>query len=188
MKKLKLALVSIVFSLCLCACKGEIIPLSEAVTLDSGSLSQKIEGITYTEINKAWGEPRKDLGGCDIYTFEDDAVAVEYSPKDRAVSAWACFWCEGRYLRDKNGGDMVFVEQDGYIAPTSVRTYDGISRSGYDFAEFENGDRIKILVEMIEETYPGQATVYAIELIEKGSYDDLDGDVLTQLREMGWVE
>lgn len=186
MKKLKLALVSIVFSLCLCACKGEIIPLSEAVTLNNDKLSRKLEGRSFGEICDAWGEPATGYG--DIYSYGDAAAVVFFDPKDRATNAIVCGWLEGRYLRDKNGGDMVFVEQDGYIAPTSVRTYDGISRSGYDFAEFENGDRIKILVEMIEETYPGQATVYAIELIEKGSYDDLDGDVLTQLREMGWVE
>lgn len=186
MKKLKLALVPVVLSLCLCACKADIIPLSEAVTLDNDKLSQKLEGLSIGEICDAWGESAVGYG--DIYSYGDAAAVVFFDPTERATNAIVCSWLEGRYLRDKNGGDMVFVEQDGYIAPTSVRTYDGTSWSGYDFAEFENGDRIKILVEMIAETYPGQATVYAVELIEKGSYDDLDGDVMAQLREMGWVE
>ena len=186
MKKLSLALVPVVLSLLLCACKAEIIPLSEAVTLDNDKLSRKLEGRTYAEICDAWGEPATGYG--DIYSYGDAAAAVFFDPKDRVTNAIVCSWLEGRYLRDKNGGNMVLLEQNGYIAPTSVRTYDGTSWSGYDFAEFENGDRIKILVEMIAETYPGQATVYAVELIKKGSYDDLDGDVLAQLKDMGWVE
>lgn len=186
MKKISLALVPVVLSLLLCACKGDIIPLSEAVTLDNDKLSRKLEGRTYAEICDAWGEPATGYG--DIYSYCDAAAAVFFDPKDRAENAIVCSWLEGRYLRDKNDGNMVLLEQNGYIAPTSVRTYDGTSWSGYDFAEFENGDRIKILVEFIAETYPGQATVYAVELIEKGSYDDLDGDVMAQLKEMGWVE
>lgn len=186
MKKLKLMLVPIVLSLLLCSCKAEIIPLSEAVMLDNDKLSRKLEGRSTVEICDAWGEPAVGYG--DIYSYGDAAAVVFFDPKDRAENAIVCGWLEGRYFQDKNGGNMVFVEQDGYIAPTSVRTYDGTSWSGYDFAEFENGDRIKILVEMIAETYPGQATVYAIELIEKGSYDDLDAVTLEQLKEMGWVE
>ena len=46
----------------------------------------------------------------------------------------------------------------------------------------------KILVECINGIYPAQATVYATELIEKGSYDDLDTGVMESLREMGWAE
>ncbi|WP_432651328.1 hypothetical protein [Huintestinicola sp.] len=186
MKKLKPALVPVILSLLLCSCKAEIIPLSEAVMLDNDKLSGNLEGRSTVEICDAWGEPVTGYG--DIYSYGDAAAVVFFDPTDRATNAIVCGWLEGRYLRDKNDGDMVFVEQDGYIAPTSVRTYDGTSWSGYDFAEFENGDRIKILVEMIAETYPGQATVYAVELIEKGSYDDLDKEQMDRLRELGWAE
>lgn len=186
MKAVKVMLISLAFSMMLTACGADIPPLSEAVTLDDDMLSQKLLGCTLGEISDVWGEPAVGYG--DIYSYDDMGIAVFSDPKGYASGAKICNWVEGRYLRDKNGGDMVLVVQNGYIEPASVYTYNGASYSGYDFAEFESGDRIKILVDGIRETYPAQATVYAMELMEKGSYDDLDADVMESLREMGWVE
>ena len=185
MKPIKALLAPLAFSLIFTACGADIPPLAEAVTLDSDRLSEKLSGHTSEEIADVWGEPAVGYG--DIYSYGDAGIAVFSDPKGSADGAVVCFWAEGRYLRDKNGGDMVLVEQNGYIEPVSVQTYNGASYSGYDFAEFESGDRIKILVDGIRETYPAQATVYATELMEKGSYDDLDADVMDSLREMGWV-
>ena len=186
MKPIKALLAPLAFSLIFTACGADILPLSEAVTLDDDTLSEKLSGYTLEEISDVWGEPGVGCG--DIYSYDDMGIAVFSDPKGYADGAVVCFWAEGRYLRDKNGGDMVLVGQNGYIEPVSVHTYNGASYSGYDFAEFESGDRIKILVDGIRETYPAQATVYATELMEKGSYDDLDDDVMDSLREMGWVE
>lgn len=184
MKPIKALLAPLAFSLIFTACGADILPLSEAVTLDDDTLSQKLSGYTLEEISDVWGEPGVGCG--DIYSYDDMGIAVFSDPKGYAGGAKICSWFEGRYLRDK-GGDMVLVEHNGYIEPTSVAAYDLTSFAGFDFAEFESGDRIKILVDGIRETYPAQATVYATELMEKGSYDDLDGDVMAQLREMGWV-
>lgn len=186
MKAVKVMLIPLAFSMMLTACGVDILPLSEAVTLDSDRLSEKLSGHTSEEIADVWGEPAVGYG--DIYSYGDAGIAVFSDTKGSADGAVVCFWAEGRYLRDKNGGDMVLVGQNGYIEPVSVHTYNGASYSGYDFAEFESGDRIKILVDGIQETYPAQATVYATELIEKGSYDDLDMGVMESLREMGWAE
>lgn len=185
MKAIKAFFLPLAFSLLLTACKADIPPLSEAVTLDDDTLSKKLSGCTTREIYDVWGEPAVGYG--DIYSFGDMGIAVFSDPKGYADGAKICSWVKGRYLRAK-GGDMVLVEHNGYIEPTSVAAYDLKSFTGYDFAEFESGDRIKILVDGIRETYPAQATVYAMELIEKGSYDDLDADVMDSLREMGWVE
>lgn len=185
MKPIKALLAPLAFSLIFTACGADIPPLSEAVTLDDDTLSQKLSGYTLEEISDVWGEPGVGYG--DIYSFDDMGIAVFSDPKGYADGAEICSWFEGRYLRDK-GGDMVLVEHNGYIEPTSVAAYDFVSFTGFDFAEFESGDRIKILVDGIRETYPAQATVYATELMEKGSYDDLDADIMDSLREMGWVE
>lgn len=185
MNPIKALLAPLAFSLIFTACGADIPPLAEVVTLDDDTLSQKLSGCTLGEISDVWGEPAVGYG--DIYSFDDMGIAVFSDPKGYAGGAKICSWVEGRYLRDK-GGDMVLVEHNGYIEPTSVAAYDLTSFTGFDFAEFESGDRIKILVDGIRETYPAQATVYATELIEKGSYDDLDDDVMDSLREMGWVE
>lgn len=185
MKPIKALLAPLAFSLIFTACGADIPPLSEAVTLDDDTLSQKLSGCTLEEISDVWGEPGVGCG--DIFSCDDIGIAVFSDPKGYADGAKICSWFEGRYLRDK-GGDMVLVEHNGYIEPTSVAAYDFVSFAGFDFAEFESGDRIKILVDGIRETYPAQATVYATELVEKGSYDDLDADIMDSLREMGWVE
>lgn len=185
MKPTKALLAPLAFSLIFTACGADIPPLSEAVTLDDDTLSQKLSGCTLGEISDVWGEPAVGYG--DIYSYDDIGIAVFSDPKEYVSGAKICSWVEGRYLRDK-GGDMVLVEHSGYIEPTSVAAYDFASFTGFDFAEFESGDRIKILVDGIRETYPAQATVYAMGLMEKGSYDDLDADVMDRLREMGWVE
>lgn len=185
MKPIKALLAPLAFSLIFTACGADIPPLSEAVTLDDDTLSQKLSGCTLEEISDVWGEPGVGYG--DIFSCDDIGIAVFSDPKGYADGAKICSWFEGRYLRDK-GGDMVLVEHNGYIEPTSVAAYDFVSFAGFDFAEFESGDRIKILVDGIRETYPVQATVYATELMEKGSYDDLDADIMDSLREMGWVE
>lgn len=184
MKATKALFLSLAFSLTLTACKADIPSLSEAAGLDDDMLSQKLSGCTLKEISDVWGEPAVGYG--DIYTCDDIGIAVFPDSKGYADGAKICSWFEGRYLCDK-GGDMVLVEHNGYIEPTSVAAYDFKSFTGFDFAEFESGDRIKILVDGIRETYPAQATVYAMELIEKGSYDDLDADVMDRLREMGWT-
>ena len=185
MRHFKALFLTLAFSLLLTACGADIPPLAEAVTLDDDTLSQKLSGCTPEEISDVWGEPGVGCG--DIYSYDDMGIAVFSDPKGYVSGAKICSWFEGRYLRDK-GGDMVLVEHNGYIEPTSVAAYDFKSFTGFDFAEFESGDRIKILVDGIRETYPAQATVYATELMEKGSYDDLDADVMDSLREMGWVE
>lgn len=185
MKPIKALLAPLAFSLIFTACRADIPPLAEAVTLDDDTLSQKLSGCTSKEISDVWGEPGVGCG--DIYSYDDMGIAVFSDPKGYAGGAKICSWFEGRYLRDK-GGDMVLVEHNGYIEPTSVAAYDLTSFAGFDFAEFESGDRIKILVGGIRETYPAQATVYATELVEKGSYDDLDADIMDSLREMGWAE
>ena len=88
MKKLSLALVPIVLSLLLCSCKAEIIPLSEAVMLDSDKLSRKREGHYSDEIYDAGGEPVTGYG--DIYSYGDAAAGVFFDPEGGATNSVVC--------------------------------------------------------------------------------------------------
>lgn len=186
MKKLKFALVSIVLSLLLCACKADIIPLSEAAQMNSSELADSLSGVSLDDIQNAWGDSFlcSSAENSQLYSASDDNVIAVFVSGDGSVSGVSrYYWCYGRYLRDKNGGDMVLIEQNGYIGAASVSGADGVS-----FDELGDGDRIRILVEGIAETYPCQALAYRAELMEKGSYDDLDKEQMDRLREMGWVE
>lgn len=55
-------------------------------------------------------------------------------------------------------------------------------------AAFGNGDRIKAYVGEIEETYPARTALYEVELLKKGSAENINGEVLNGLKESGWID
>lgn len=87
----------------------------------------------------------------------------------------------GRYLRTKNGGNMVVLEREG---PVSFQSTEEEPR----FAQLHSGDKVEIKLEFIQETYPGQSEALDIRLLEEGSLEDVDADTLALLTEMGWLE
>jgi hypothetical protein len=85
----------------------------------------------------------------------------------------------GRYLEAANGSSLLLSEKEGAICISPANDEDL-------FADLDNGDEIEILVDSVDETYPGQATVYSYTLIEKGTVEDLDADEIQNLEELGW--
>lgn len=55
------------------------------------------------------------------------------------------------------------------------------------FAGYNTGDRVEVMTDVIAASYPGQTYVYHIKLLEKGSQKDIPFDVLSSLRELGWI-
>ncbi len=55
------------------------------------------------------------------------------------------------------------------------------------FAGYNTGDRVEVMTDLIAESYPAQTHVYHIKLLEKGSQKDIPFDVLSSLRELGWI-
>lgn len=55
------------------------------------------------------------------------------------------------------------------------------------FAGYKTGDRVEVMTDVIAESYPAQTYVYHIKLLEKGSQKDIPFDVLSSLRELGWI-
>lgn len=87
----------------------------------------------------------------------------------------------GRYLRTKNGGNMVVLDREG---PVSFQSTEEEPR----FVQLHSGDKVEVKLEFIQETYPGQSEALDIRLLEKGSLEDVDADTLASLTEMGWLE
>ena len=56
------------------------------------------------------------------------------------------------------------------------------------FEGLTDGDMIQVYVCYIMETWPEQATVYAVEKLEDGDIEDIDSGVLEMLREYGWLD
>lgn len=88
------------------------------------------------------------------------------------------FYREGRFLPCVNGSSIIIVDDYGPITMTPENdsiTFDGLTV----------GDKIKIEVYLIEETYPANAVIYAIEKLSDGELADIDSDLLERLYEMG---
>ncbi len=90
-------------------------------------------------------------------------------------------WSTGRYLRGR--GDTNLIIFSGIDACEMRTGNDNVS-----FEAFESGDLIQIYYNSIQETWPGQVTVYAAEKLEDGEIGDIDPECLEQLREFQWIE
>lgn len=93
---------------------------------------------------------------------------------------------EGRYLKCSNGINMIVVDADGANSafPCEMTPKD----ETVSFENLTDGDRIKIEIIAIAESYPAQTQVYAVEKLSDGEYDDIDADVRTSLYELGWID
>ncbi len=55
------------------------------------------------------------------------------------------------------------------------------------FADLTTGDEIFIIHDGIQETYPGGTGLYYLRKLSDGELTDVPAQVITQLREMGWM-
>ncbi len=55
------------------------------------------------------------------------------------------------------------------------------------FAGYSTGDKIEVLSSPIAESYPGQAFIYKVKLVEKGNINDISSEIITDLKNLGWI-
>ena len=84
----------------------------------------------------------------------------------------------GQYLRTDNG-NMIILDKSPIVMST---------RNGNDmFEKYENGDKILVFHDGINESYPGSTGVYFSVKLADGHISDISETVLRQLYEMGWT-
>ena len=86
----------------------------------------------------------------------------------------------GRVLIAQNGTYML-IDGNSPIVMSNRLKNDKL------FEGLENGDKIWVLHDGIQETYPARTGAYAVRKLEDGSVDDIPKGVLDALRELGWV-
>ena len=59
---------------------------------------------------------------------------------------------------------------------------------GTDVEKLTNGDRILIISDLINESYPGSTSAYFIFKLEDGDVSDIPEDTLISLSELGWYK
>ena len=87
-------------------------------------------------------------------------------------------YVEGLYLKSAHSQDMIIIDDYG----PCVMTADSDKVS---FDDVTDGDRIKIEVAQIAESYPMQAVIYSLKKLSDGEVGDIDSDTLAKLAEMG---
>lgn len=167
----------------LTGCGKKPISFEEALAMEPDKLDKAVVGMRLSDLEDVWGEfEGENINGV-AFSKGDEAIIVYADPKGVVDGIRRCSWCEGRFVSGRSGDNIVLIERSGYTEPAVVSTAEFV-----DFEGIENGDRVKILVDGIDETYPCQTVAYGVRLIEKGSYDDLDEDAMESLKEMGWVD
>lgn len=91
------------------------------------------------------------------------------------------FEMEGRLLKSGSDNQLILSEHAG---ATSMWNQTGDEEI---FDDLSSGDLIHVTISEIAESYPGQTTLYHLELIEEGTEEDLPQDELDTLHELGWT-
>ena len=89
-----------------------------------------------------------------------------------------CSLSTGRFFMADNGSVMLL---DDYGATVLYAQKAGI------FEKLNNGDKILVLHGGIEESYPARTRAYYCIRLEEGRNEDLPENVLSSLRELGWL-
>lgn len=89
---------------------------------------------------------------------------------------------EGRSLKCGNGAYMI-IEESG-----SPIRYNFNKALGTDVESLADGDRILIISDLINESYPGSTSAYFIYKLEDGDISDIPEETLVSLAELGWYK
>ena len=85
----------------------------------------------------------------------------------------------GRYLEASNGAGMIILEN----SPVEMS-----NQTNWDlFDGLATGDKILVIHDGMDQSYPGRTGVYVILKLSNGSADDIPQTVVNSLIELGWL-
>lgn len=105
-----------------------------------------------------------------------------------AVTAFIIFMSEGKSLisgyslRCSNDSYMI-IEESG-----SPIRYSFSKAVGTDTEKLTDGDRILIISDLINESYPGSTRAYFVVKLSEGTIDDIPSETLLSLENLGWYK
>ena len=85
----------------------------------------------------------------------------------------------GRYLEASNGTGMIILEN----SPVQMS-----NQTNWDlFDGLATGDKILVIHDGMDQSYPGRTGVYAVLKLGDGDIDDISPAVVDSLTELGWL-
>ncbi len=97
------------------------------------------------------------------------------------MSSLSLSFSTGRFLVINDMTFMMITEDNSPIILANIKNIDGL------FAGLTSGDEILVLHDGIQETYPARTGAYRIWKRSSGTMDDIPGNVMQQLQELGWL-
>lgn len=88
----------------------------------------------------------------------------------------------GFSLRCDNGSYMIIEENGSPIRYSFDKAF------GTDVNNLTNGDRILVISDLINESYPGSTSAYLVLKLSDGNTEDIPAETLSQLSELGWYK
>ncbi len=106
-----------------------------------------------------------------------------------ALSFLVTVWCLSHKSLSMTVGNVLITQNGTYmlIDGNSPIAMSNPLKNDKLFEKLESGDKVWVLHDGIEETYPARTGAYAVRKLEDGSLDDIPKAVLDALRELGWV-
>lgn len=106
-----------------------------------------------------------------------------------SLSIAAIFWWAvsgnviftGCYLRANNGTHIIIDRQSSPVVMRNRFASDAM------FDGLEDGDRVLVVCDGINQSYPAQSNIYFCFRLGRGDAADLPADTLRQLAELGWL-
>ena len=89
---------------------------------------------------------------------------------------------EGYSLKSENDVYMIIDERGSPIC------YSYNKALGTDVKKLTDGDKIFIISDLINESYPGSTSAYFILKLEDGDISDIPENTLVSLSELGWYK
>ena len=89
---------------------------------------------------------------------------------------------EGYSLKCENDIHMIIDERGSPIR------YSYNKALGTDAEKLTDGDRILIISDLINESYPGSTSAYCVYKLEDGDIADIPEDTLASLSDLGWYK
>lgn len=118
------------------------------------------------------------LTACDNIDMPDTVGTHTVSDPSASSGDTQLYTIEGQYLATRTGHMVIHGGEPYTISAANDKV---------EFSSLTDGDIIRVTIDGICETYPGQVTAYSVEKLSDGERSDISDSLLDNLTSMGWL-
>lgn len=96
------------------------------------------------------------------------------------------YYMSARSLSLSIGKCMIATDGSYFLIDDGPTQMSNISKNENLFKGLDNGDKILVIHDGVDQSYPAQTGAYMVWKLANGDVKDLPQDILDTLKEMGW--